>query len=377
MNDVFSAFADQRNQLLKNRHQLMWDEEETERKFNFVSAELLNFLPDISFSDHRTIFENIIVNVKLNKLEQEYPFVLGNVLLENFSKDTESYIRNNPCIFCAWHFGAYKLINHFIAQNKIPYCLVISKQILQSEGSDFLEKFNKIYNDSESKSFQIIDAEAPNAGLSILRQIKKGYSILFYIDGNTGTGSTRDCDNNCCIDFLKNKIFARKGIAFLSHLSKTPILPIISYRESIDKIIFHFHELIFPELQMDRNEFALNCTQRLYDLFASSVKTHPDQWEAWLYLYKVLKNGDMKMEQVELKPDYFSKKIIFNSCLFGIYRWKESFYLFNKKHFISFPINQEIYHFFKGSASVNLNIDQLDGGLFNELYKNQVLICSN
>lgn len=364
-----------KDQLPGDNHSIKWDDPETERQFNFVSAVLLNFLPEIAFEKHRSIFENILLNIRLAKLEQGYRYVSGHISLENFSTETRNYIRNKPCIFCAWHFGAYRLINHFIAQNDIPYCLVISKQILRSEGNDFRDKFNELY--PGNKSLQMIDAEAPAAGLSILRLIRQGYSILFYIDGNTGTGYTRDSDNSCSVDFLAGKIFARQGVAFLSHLSQMPILPVISYRESIDKNIFRFHELIFPAAQTDRNEYAQNCTQKLYNLFAAYVTIYPEQWEAWLYLYKILKVGGTKAEEANLPDDYSAKQFIFNSRLFGVYRWKEGFYLFNKKDFIAYPINREIYDFFKESASGKLSIGRLDENLFGQLYRKRVLIGNN
>ncbi len=376
MNSINKEYFDRKNQTLQNRYPIPPDKE-PEWRFNFVSAELLNFLSEIPFVRHRSVFENILVNARLNKAEQDYSSVLNNISLVNFSKETENYIQNNPCIFCAWHFGSYRLINHFIAQKNIPYCLVISKQIVQSEGNDFLQRFSEKY--PRNRDLQIVDAESPNAGICILRLIKQGYSILFYIDGNTGTGLTRDNSNNCYIDFLAGKIFARTGVAFLSHLSKTPILPIISYRKSIDQNVFHFHQLIFPEKQKARIEYAQDCTQKLYNLLSIYVETNTDQWEAWLYLYKVMKSGDSKSEEakVKLPIDHSTKQFIFNHRLFGVYRWENGFYLFNKKDFIAYPINRDIYGFFKGVSEGKLNTGRLDKDLFSQLYRKQVLIYAD
>lgn len=363
MNETLKNFA-RKKLALQQKMNLNLEDEATERKFNFVSAELLHFLPDIPFSNYGDIFNKILFNIRLNKLEQEFPSVMEDVSITNFPIETANFIKKNPCIFCAWHFGAYKSINHFLAQKGIPYALVISKNILQSEGNNFIENFNKIYGDSHQTQLSIIDAESPQAGLKILRNIKEGKSILFYIDGNTGSGSTVDNENNCCIDFLNGKIFARKGIAYFSHLAKTPILPIITYRKGRNRIIFEFGDLMFPDIEKDRNEFATDCTQKLYDLIAPKIKMFPDQWEAWMYLYKVMKWNNSKLEQIDFNPEFLSQKLIFNSMLFGIYKFEESYFLFNKKHFISFAINRDIYNFLKESTIKEIMPGRMDEMLF-------------
>lgn len=375
MNNNLLNFNIKRNQLLKNHHSVRWHEPETERQFNFVSAELLNFLPEIPFAKHHSIFENILLNVGLSKLEREYPRIIKSVLIRNFSTETQNYIRNKPCIFCAWHFGAYRLINHFIAQKRIPYFLVVSRQILQSEGRGLSETFKRQYPDN--KMLQIVDAESPAAGLRILKLIKQGYSALFYIDGNTGTGNTCHSANNCCIEFLGSRMYARKGVAFLSHLSETPILPVISYRDNTDQNTFSFHDLIFPDLALERDEFAINCTQMLYNFFAPGVKRYPGQWEAWLYLYKVLKSNDTKLDTVKSPDDDCSKRIILNTGFYGVFRWKEECYLFNKRNYTSFPINRDIYDFLKETASGNADVGRLDKNLFGQLFTHRVLVRAN
>lgn len=371
MNDLSQNFTEK-----VPLEKVKYSDDEMERKFVFVSAELLNFLPAIRYEEHLSIFNNIFANQKLNKSVQNSKDILDTISLKYFSNEINDFILKRPCIFCSWHLGAYNQINHFIAQKGIPYSVVVSKAIFQLERDTFIQNFNKIYSNPNGNNFSVINAESPTAILQILRDLKGGKSILFYIDGNTGVGSTRNSVNNCYINFLDGNIFARKGVAYLSYMAKVPILPIASYRVG-GQITFEFGSLMYPDLVQDRNDFAGYCTQNLYDFIAPKIKMYPDQWEGWLYLYKSMKSINTNPEEVDYYPGVKEKKIIFNSLLFGLFRFEQNYYLFNKRRFMSYVINRDIYKLLKAFVKGKNIPAEMDENLFSQFYRNQVLVRSN
>ena len=44
---------------------------------------------------------------------------------------------------------------------------------------------------------------------------------------------------------------------------------------------------IVPDSNKERNVFAEETTQQIYDLAAPLIKAYPEQWEGWLYIHKV------------------------------------------------------------------------------------------
>ena len=101
--------------------------------------------------------------------------------------------------------------------------------------------------------------------MSLIREIKKGKSILIYIDGNLGASKKKD--NLCQINFLDDKINVRKGVAYLAYLTKTPISSIINYIEN-NTINYHIADSFDVNSKVEEQE----SLQKLWENFRDGPK---------------------------------------------------------------------------------------------------------
>lgn len=343
------------------------------RKFHIVSAGLLNYLPAIPFVKHEEIYRGILFHRHLSTIEQDCIQALKTCQIEDFSADSLTMLKSKPAIICTFHLGSYRLLNLLLSQHDIPFSLVVSEQVVQIQGADIIEIQSKL----SKSTFSLISADAPGSALKMLIELKKGRSLLIYIDGNTGSGRhTAENDNSCRISFLNQALMVRRGIGFLAHATGVPVLPTICYRKSIHEISLKFFELIFPNQQMDRYSFSKVLVQRVYDLAAPYIEKYPEQWEAWLYLPKVAQlinpfNGAKipitAVSNGELKFDTFR---------FGLFKTTKNNYIFDKSNFLSYPIMSGMYDKLLNATTKPFCKNGVDDSTFAELLNNGILITS-
>ena len=372
-----TAYIDARNELVTNfTAGLKIKENEYQHgQFNLVSAALVNYLSDLDINLHEDIYKNILLHKKLSILEQANHEALEGVEMENLTVEILEQLKSKPTIICTFHTGSYRILNLFLASNNIPYSLVIGKDIVEQEGNTFKNQFNDLPGNHAPVGFNIIDAEKPNVGLQMLREIKKGRSLLLYMDGNTGAGAaTTKNDNRCVINFLNQQIFARKGIAFLAHAANVPIITVASYRKSWEEIKLRFFDPIYPDLKKERGEYAEEATQEIYNLVAPIVKQYPEQWEAWLYIHKVaniVNTGTVSPKSN--RHSVVSEKILLDSFQFGIFKLNGAPILFKKCSYSFYEIDNGLYELLSSCIDVPIKRKNVDDKLFNQLYEQGVL----
>lgn len=344
-------------------------------KFEIVSAGLLNYLPEIPFLNHQSIFTKILSYQRSN-IQTQNKISSEGFGTENLNEETLTYVQTRPVIICTFHLASYKLINHFLAEHEISYSLVTSSQVVKTQSGFYQNERTTLYQDRTGSSFELIDAESSSCALQMLRTLKNGKSLLIYIDGNIGSGiKTRDNANNCIINFLGQQIYARKGAGFLSHAANVPILPVLCYNHLEMGLKLRFFDLLFPTLQTEREAFAAEVTQKLYDLATPFIKRYPEQWEGWLYLHKV---AFLIVPQIQSKAcaNTYNSYLFFNSMLFGIFNVNSSFYLFNKRDYMSYPINDHLYSLLKESVETPVHSKKFPKDYLLELLNKNVLITS-
>lgn len=307
-------------------------------------------------------------------IEQDAINLINKIQVKNFTTHTVRLLKSSPAIICTFHTGSYRLINLLLAQYGIPFSLVISQKVLQEQGNMFRKIFSSL-SSKNSDDFNLINAEFSSSALQMFRELKKGKSLVIYMDGNTGSGSqTNKNENSCLISFLNQQIMARKGVGFLSHAACVPILPVICDRNSLEEITLQFFDMIYPDIKEERNLYAEKTTQKIYDLVSPFILDHPEQWEAWLYLHKVA-HIIKPFATNSLSPhESLVDKLRFNKIQFSLFKISQHNYIFNKSNYVSYPINSNIYSLLSRAINEPVNKDCIDVNLFYELYKNHVLI---
>ncbi|WP_276504855.1 hypothetical protein [Terrimonas pollutisoli] len=345
------------------------DHERMQAQLNLVSASLSNYLPTIPYCQHERLYKEILLHKKLSILEQSADFLLQESPTENLSCTVQAVLQQ-PCIICTFHTGSYRLLNLFLAQQGIPFTLVIGKAVIEQDGQRFCELYHQLPGVQED-AFHLLDAEAPGAGLQMLRELKKGRSLVLYIDGNTGAGAnTRDNANHCVVDLLTQQLYARKGIAYLAHAARVPIVAAASYRKALDKVALRFFDPIFPDKD-DRAAFAEHTTQAIYDLAAPIIQQYPAQWEAWLYLHRMAKIKKPVWPPNEILPR--KSDVVFNSALFGIFKMNNVPFLLRKHDYSFHEIDQRLYELLT-AAPRSINKARLEASVFRQLYRHRVLV---
>lgn len=371
-----SAYIKSRNTLFNTyKEQIVVKADEgMNGQFNMVSAALVNYLPDIPVDEHEEIFKNILLHKKLSILEQSTYEALDHSTPINLTSEIANQLKAKPTIICTFHTGSYRLLNLYLTKNNIPYSLVIGKDIVAQEGELFRSMYQGLPGQHANENFHIIDAEQANVGLQMLRQLKKGHSLLLYMDGNTGAGAaTTKNDNRCAIDFLGQQLFARKGIAFLAHTANVPIVTIATYRTSRENIAMRFFDPIYPDKNRERARFAEEVTQQIYDMVAPIIRQYPEQWESWLYLHKVAKIKQPVRGRVSRNVATASEKICLDSFQFGIFKANGIPFLLKKTTYSFYQINDQLYELLTKCDKGPVEKDFMHETLFNQLYEQGVI----
>ncbi len=344
-------------------------------QFNLVSASLHNFIPDVPFSSHLTIYKNILLHKKLSILEQQAFSLLDNLKIESDIPDVYQFLKSRPTVICTFHIGSYRLINLLLTKYGIPFSLVIGKDIGAIEGSNFSSLFKSFCRSTSFGGFSIINAEDSRSGLKMLKELKQTRTLVLYIDGNSRAGAdTMGNENSCLIQFMQQQLHARKGIAALSFIANVPIVTAVSYRVAWDDVRLRFFQPILPDKTMDRETFAFETTQRIYDMAVPIIRGNPELWEGWLYIHQVARIKSIclseNISQTEIDKE---ELLLFNSEQFGIFKVDNIAFLLRKSGYFFYEIDSATYTKLIGCVEHPARRGDFGDSLFKQLYINGVL----
>jgi hypothetical protein len=344
-------------------------------QFNLVSASLHNFIPDVPFSAHLNIYKNILLHKKLSILEQQAFSLLDNLKIESDIPDVYQFLKSRPTVICTFHIGSYRLINLLLTKYGVPFSLVIGKDIGAIEGSNFSSLFRSFCGSTSFNGFSIIDAEDSRSGLKMLKELKQGRTLVLYIDGNSGAGAeTTENENSCLIQFMQQQLHARKGISALSFIANVPIVTAVSYRVAWDDVRLRFFEPILPDKMMDRETFAIETTQRIYDMAVPIIRANPEQWEGWLYIHHVARIKSIRLSENISETEFDSEQLLlFNSDQFGIFKAGNIAFLLRKNGYFFYEIDSATYTKLIGCVERPARRGDFGDSLFKQLYINGVL----
>lgn len=256
----------------------------------FASANLHHLLPEIPLQAHPKIIDEILLHRLMAELDEDSFFLLDNVRIEDPCSLLDT-AKAKPVIFCTFHFGSYRLINSLLVSHGFNYVLPVESSNYDGQRNVYLEHSRQCQAHFKSSSqFDVVNAEAPTAALAMARKAKAGWSLLAYLDGNTGVqGAARKDVKMLKVSLLGRPIYARKGIAFLSHFLKLPIVPVFCEITGPVERRLVFHDPIDPtRSNSDRDAYCRETTEQLYALLGTSLKKSPSQWLGWLDMQQYL-----------------------------------------------------------------------------------------
>lgn len=292
----------------------------------------------------------------------------------------ESNLDNNPKIFCTYHLGSYRAILAVLVKNNVNFVLLIDANTYakQAESITGLLFSIKIYFKSQSM-IKLVDVENKNGIAESQKFIRLNYSIVAYIDGNSGGKGVYHLNKALMnpVTFLKGKLYVRTGISAISYLTNIDIIPVVSYRPKAkaSSPVVEFLPPIQPYRTMcTLREYMQSTTQRLYKILESYLTIYFDQWEPWFYVHKYIDQEEMSFQfnPVDLQRIRFQ----FNAHRYSLFKIDQESFLFDRRTYHTYPLESKIYECL---AKINLTCDSnykdiINPNLLEDLLYKNVLI---
>ncbi len=274
-----------------------------------------------------------------------------------------------PQIFCTFHIGSYRIIANLLIRLGHNFSTIVRKEVYDQQMESLMGYTAQMKEKYPTKSeVHVLNAEDPNIILKLLRELKAGRSLLVYLDGNVGSGDEKLEQ----INFLSQKINARKGMPYLSYVSGVPLVPLISYRQPDLSNILYVGEPIAVDKTVSRDEYSSITLQRLFDFFAKYIVSFPEQWEGWNYIHHAINNDD-KPIPVPPPSAYQRVKYEFNQSRYRIFELQDAPVLFDKYHYSTYEISESLRNYLLKSPFTNPK-RVLGKPVFQELVRQEIII---
>lgn len=197
------------------------------------------------------------------------------------SIEISSALPTRPSIFVTIHLGCYILTAVCLIKSGVKLCIPVTHRVFTEQVHKYELKFNSTDPHHIYSSIKFVDVESSRGLVQLIRYIKANYSILFYIDGNSGIGGMERKDNKLIeVPFFNNSIFVRKGIGYLSNKLRLNIYPIYTaFLENINSQVVY----LLPEIPYTPNQTDSDITNIVWNRFKKPIYSHFEQWEPWLY----------------------------------------------------------------------------------------------
>ncbi len=336
-------------------------------RFAIFSANLTNFLPEIPQSEHAELFKSLLTNLSFESFERnllqigDFCEVKGNIKALKSAK--------TPQIFCTFHLGSYRIIANLLIRMGHNFSTIVRQDVYSKQLESMMSYTARMKEKYDTTSeVSVLNAEDPNILLKLVRELRSGRSLLVYMDGNTGSGDEKPD----AVEFLSQKISARKGMTYLSYISGVPLVPVISYRKPDQSNMLYIDESIKADSTVSREEFSGKALQQLFDFFAKYVASYPEQWEGWNYIHNALITRE---ESLQSPPDSAYKRMHyeFNVTRYSIFELQDAPVLFDKVLYSTYEISDGLKNYLLKSPFVNPK-QVLGKFIFKELVRQGILI---
>ena len=298
--------------------------------FGLISANLYNFLPQMPYQKHRVLYRDFKLNQWLHGLDSaffddEYPLPvegMGEVL---------DKITNQNGIICTYHFGVYQLINSILINAQSRFALLVGADVYSSWRDRYPKMMERLDQAVSAGRFVLLNAESAGSLREMYRLIKKGFTMIIYVDGIQGLkqGMERQLT---CVSFLGQRIFVPKGAAIVSHYFKVPIYPVLALRRT-NKVQILMGETIYPDQFSEKEEYSRYAMTRAFSFLSTYVVHWPEQWTNWSLLHYFLKGRAPINREIDPRevPEYGEYSLI---------KIQRTSYLLKKANYEIFPLNE-------------------------------------
>ena len=278
---------------------------------------------------------------------------------------------SSQCIFVTMHLGCYHLIGLYLASRGIRFCIPVTHRVFTEQILDYQKSWESLNLSYSIENIKFVDVENKMGLMELIHYIKEGYSLLCYIDGNSGVGGMGRKDEKLLkISFFNTCICVRRGIEFLANKYNLGIIPLYSY---IDEVLNISVINILPMIQIYKEKSNIS---KIWSFFYLPVCRYFDQWEALEYIDEYLSN--QSKDKIEGNGYHFNNLryapiIKLDKCYFYD---REQDVLIKTSH----PLYKILLEMMSSERILSLSeIKQIiiNESLINDLFKFQLLIKNN
>lgn len=280
------------NWIVEARHHLMSesviDKPDVQNSISVAKRNLSTLLGVKDSTVLNNLAQEILWNQAWSAEDQNNPLLLNSSEVDDPHQSIRNAANGQGHVFTTFHCGSYRLLPYLLALSGIELTLIADYQFVSSQGVSAVQglaEAQRVLGKTETPAFRLLIAEDPATTVKAARRLKRGESVLLYLDGNTGVGGVKpDGKNLISVPFLNGSLGARTGAAFLSHLTHSPIVPVMGQRSDWLSRRFIFNAPIIANRKRSRQSFCNGTTSNLFAQLETYLQTFPTQWEGWLYV---------------------------------------------------------------------------------------------
>jgi lauroyl/myristoyl acyltransferase len=328
-------------------------------RFSIFKANIHRFLPVINESNYENLFKKFLYNAYIVETDQSNFDKIKTIKINNMGSYNIIESNYKSTIFAAFHFGSYRMITSYLLYLGFKVVLIVEDTVYDAQKGKIDTDFERLRHFSnENKSNLILLNVCDASSIFKLKQmLNDGYSLIVYMDGNTGLKKKVDLEKECFeIDFLNSSIFVRKGILELAYIINASVVPVVSKYVNDNRITLNFFDKIGSYDFNSRSEFVKQTLKLLYAILEDFIYKSPEQWECWSYMHKwFLRNTIYPYEK---KTDRLQYK--FNHKRYSLFKLKEDVYIFDLFSYRIYPISMCCYDSLKNNNFCQLKNEEIE-----------------
>lgn len=338
-------------------------------KFTTFSANMENIMPAIPRSRHETLFRELLLQELFTTFDQQC--LSAGDLVELSGAHDILNPNEGAKIYCTYHLGSYRQLTSVLFRNGVDCVLLVGNNMNREQGGSMTEHIEGLrQKHGLTNVFRIVDTGSPSAGLTVLRELKAGRSLIVYVDGSPETAPEPGEETQfLSVRFGQRRIRTRKGVGFLSHAAGVPIVPVISYRQPDLTNVLHFMSPIRPIRQSDRGMYCQEAMQQLHDALWPYLSRYPGQWEGWNYIHSFLEPETPKHSMYGRRP----AQPVFNQDRYTLCDLEQAPILFDRRLYQTYEITDDLRDLLLNLNAVDSVESVIGEEVFGELVEMEVL----
>ncbi|HET9956230.1 MAG TPA: hypothetical protein VFQ61_17100 [Polyangiaceae bacterium] len=187
-------------------------------------------------------------------------------------------------IIATAHFGAYRWLTLELLRHGVPVTLLVDAPFQQQLELDVQTRVRAMYPAWATQDFATVNSADATALWQLVRALKRGRSVITFIDGNSGMEGKAAADGALELSFLARRVRVRPGIAALSQAAEVPIVPLFSRVAPRQRAIFDVEAPILRAPEETRKAYRERCMKELFSKLEREILARPGQWEEWWLL---------------------------------------------------------------------------------------------